>query len=184
MVDDLLSGVDELVRTGIVDPDRTALYGFSNGGAVVNQMVTRTNRFRCAVSVGGAVSADWPRRFFLHTLEPLIPLLTGTTPWDDPQVLVDLSAVYHLNRVTTPMLLADGDDDGDFLLNSIEMYNGLRWLGHDVTLVRYPGQGHGFTGWAMRDFWQRENAFFARCLMPASMTSARKIEHAEPPLTD
>jgi len=156
--------VDKLINDGIVDPDRMALYGFSNGGAVVNQMVTRTSRFQCAVSVAGATSVDWPRRFFLHTLEPWISKLAGMTPWDDPQALIQLSAVYHLDHVTTPMLLADGDDDGDFLLNTIEMYNGLRWLGRDVTFVRYPGQGHGFTGWAMRDFWEREVSFFAKCL--------------------
>ncbi len=166
MVDDLLSGVDELIRNGIVDPDRMALYGFSNGGAVVQQMVTKTARFKCAIAVGGATSADWSRRFFLHTLEPWTAKLADTTPWENSQAFIQLSAVYRLDHVTTPMLLADGDDDGDFLLNTIEMYNGLRWLGRDVTFLRYPGQGHGFTGWAMRDFWERETAFFAKYLKP------------------
>jgi dipeptidyl aminopeptidase/acylaminoacyl peptidase len=166
MADDILSGVDELIRKGIVDPDRMALYGFSNGGGVVNQMVTLTSRFKCAVSVAGATSADWPRRFFLHTLEPWTAKLADMTPWDDPQAFIQLSAVYRLNHVTTPMLLADGDEDDDFLLNMIEMYNGLRWLGRDVTFIRYPGQGHGFDGWALKDFWQREAAFFAEYLKP------------------
>ena len=166
MADDILSGVDELIHEGIVDPDRMALYGFSNGGAVVEQMVTKTSRFKCAVAVGGATSVDWPRRFFLHTLEPWTTKLAETTPWENPRTFIQLSAVYRLDHVTTPMLLADGDDDGDFLLNTIEMYNGLRWLGRDVTFLRYPAQGHGFTGWAMRDFWEREATFFAKYLKP------------------
>jgi hypothetical protein len=53
------------------------------------------------------------------------------------------------------MLLADGDDDGDFLLGMIEMYNGLRFLGKEVTFVRYPGQAHALTGWALMDVQQR-----------------------------
>jgi dipeptidyl aminopeptidase/acylaminoacyl peptidase len=47
------------------------------------------------------------------------------------------------------------------------MYNGLRYLGKDVTLLRYPKQGHGFTGPAMRDFWKRENEFFDHYLKAA-----------------
>jgi len=63
------------------------------------------------------------------------------------------------------MLLAVGDEDeGEMLLPTIEMYNGLRRFGKDVTLLRYPNQGHGFTGAALKDFWERENAFFDRYL--------------------
>ena len=62
------------------------------------------------------------------------------------------------------MLLADGDNDGDFLLDTIEVYNGLKRAGVDVTLLRYPGQGHGFNGTALEDFWERELAFFDRYL--------------------
>ncbi len=36
----------------------------------------------------------------------------------------------------------------------------IRWLGKDVTLLRYPDQGHGFTGPALRDFSGRVMAFF------------------------
>ena len=64
----------------------------------------------------------------------------------------------------TPTLLADGDDDGDFLLDTIEMYNRLRNAGDEVTLLRYPGQGHGFNGAALEDFWTREMAYFQRYL--------------------
>jgi hypothetical protein len=35
-----------------------------------------------------------------------------------------------------------------------EMYNGLRFLGKDVTLLRYPGQGQGFEGAALKAFWE------------------------------
>ena len=77
-----------------------------------------------------------------------------------------LSAVFRLQNVTTPKLLAVGDNDGDFLLGMIEMYNGLRWLGREVMLLRYPNQGHGFAGSAMQDFWARESTFFATYLAP------------------
>jgi dipeptidyl aminopeptidase/acylaminoacyl peptidase len=165
-VDDVVSGVDELIRRGIVDSDRMCLYGFSNGGGMVNQVVTKSDRFKCAVSVAGAIASDWSSLFFLRTQAKFIVDLEGTSPWEDPQAYLDLSAVYRLNKVTTPMLLADGDDDDGFLLSNIEMYNGLRYLGKDVTFLRYPNQGHGFKGTAMKDFWRRENEFFDKYLRP------------------
>ena len=170
-VDDLLSGVDELVRQGIVDPERIGLYGFSNGGGIVNYVVTRTNRFRCAVSVAGAL-ADWIRPVFLRTDSPVPFWAGGETPWSNPLDYVELSAVFHLDRIRTPMLLADGDDDGEFLLDTLEMYNGLRWFGRDVTMLRYPHQGHGFTGDSLKDFVERELEFFDSHLMPIAPNDA------------
>ncbi len=165
-VDDVMSGVDELIRRGIVDPDRMGLYGFSNGGGVVNYLVARTGRFKCAVSVAG-VLPDWASSVFLRTNSSIPMFAGGLTPWEDPAAYIQLSAVYHVKNVTTPMLLAVGDNDTeDFLLGTIEMYNGLRWFGKDVILLRYPGQGHGFTGEALKDFWERENAFFQEHLKP------------------
>ena len=165
-VDDVMSGLDELIRRGVVDPQRIGIYGFSNGGGVADYLVTRTNRFKCAVSVAGAM-ADWVRPMLLDgDFEQLTALAGGATIWEDPQAYIRLSPVFHLNKVTTPMLLADGDRDQDFLLNTIEMYNGLRHSGADVTLLRYPNQEHGFTGNALKDFWQRENEFFAKYLQP------------------
>jgi dipeptidyl aminopeptidase/acylaminoacyl peptidase len=168
-VDDTLSGVDELVRRGIVDPDRMGLQGFSNGGGVVNYLVTRTNRFKCAVSVAG-VYPDWLLPTFLHTDATIPTFEGGTSPWDDPAAYVKLSAVFHVKAVTTPMLLAAGDNDGDFLLGMIELYNSLRSLGKDVTFLRYPGMGHGFSGPALQDFRERENAFLDQYLKPERST--------------
>jgi len=90
----------------------------------------------------------------------------GVTPWANPEDYVKLSAVYHVDNVKAPVLLAVGDDDGhNTLIGAIEMFNGLRALNANVTLLRYPNQGHGFSGAAMADFWGRENAFFDSCLM-------------------
>jgi dipeptidyl aminopeptidase/acylaminoacyl peptidase len=164
-LDDVNSGVDELVRRGIADPNRMCLYGFSNGGGVVDELVTQTHRFRCAVSVAPALS-DWVRPILLSSASSIEWWNGGVTIEDGIGDYIALSPVFHLTHVDTPMLIADGDLDGDFLLNSIEMYNGLRRLGKQVSLVRYPNAGHGFTGSAMRDFWQREMTFFQRYLTP------------------
>jgi dipeptidyl aminopeptidase/acylaminoacyl peptidase len=159
----VLSGVDELIRRGVVDPERMCLYGFSNGGGIVNALVSRTNRFRCAVSVA-AVLPDWLAPFFLHTDSYLPNLAVSGDPMLTPGNYIQLSSVFRARKVETPMLLADGDLDQDFLIGSIEWFNALRWSKKEVTFLRYPGQGHGFDGEAMQDFWRRENEFFANSL--------------------
>ena len=164
-IDDVMSGVDELIRRGIVDRERMGLYGFSNGGGIVNYLVTQTDRFKCAVSVAGAVS-DWLRLALLQTDSKFPDFEGGDNPWSDPEPYIQLSAVFRLQNVTTPLLLADGDQDDEFLLNTIEMYNGLRRFGKEVTFLRYRDQEHGFTGAALEDFWRRENAFLDKYLKP------------------
>jgi hypothetical protein len=76
--------------------------------------------------------------------------------------------VYRLNRIKTPMLLAGGDLDGFAILMNNEMYLGLRRLGRDVTMLRYPNQPHALEGKALEDFWTREGAFFSRYLSPSA----------------
>lgn len=164
MMDDLMTGIDAVVKRGVADPDRMCLYGFSNGGGAVNLIVTQTSRFKCAVSAAG-VGTDWAFSFFFDP-ETFRVLIGGTTPWENPNAYVTLSPVYHLDKVTTPMLLAIGDEEETGVVMLAEMYNGLRYLGRDVTFLRYPKQGHGFTGLALKDYWQRVNAFFDKYLRP------------------
>jgi dipeptidyl aminopeptidase/acylaminoacyl peptidase len=165
-MDDVMSGVEELIRRGVVDSERMGLFGFSSGGGVVNYLVTRTSRFKCAVSVSPAWS-DWVRDAMLTATASVVAEKEGgELVWDNPDAYIQLSAVFHLNKVKTPMLLAAGDEDGDSLLDNIEMYNGLRQYGQNVTLLRYPDQGHEFIGAALKDFWERENTFFDKYLKP------------------
>jgi dipeptidyl aminopeptidase/acylaminoacyl peptidase len=180
-VDDIVSGVNALVTLGLADADRMCIYGFSNGGGIVNHVVTKTNLFKCAISVAPALSVDWTTSFLLYTHSNLIPRLAGTTPWDNPQTYIQLSAIYRLDKLKTPMLLANGDDDLGSLLPQVEMYNGLRYLGRQVTLLRYPNQGHGFEGYAMKDFWRRENEFIDRHLQGCERSDAKQSRNDLPP---
>jgi dipeptidyl aminopeptidase/acylaminoacyl peptidase len=164
MVEDVMSGIAELDRRGLIDRDRMCLYGHSNGGGVVDYLVTRTDAFKCAVAVAPVLPNWLGTPFLWYESLGLMSHLAKTTPWKNPEAYVQLSAALHADKVKTPMLLADGDEDGAFLLGSIEMYNALRAAGADVALLRYPDQGHTLTGLALQDFWQREMAFFSAYL--------------------
>lgn len=164
LVDDILSGVDTLIAQGIADSSRMCLFGYSNGGGTVNYMITYTARFRCAVSASAAVT-DRATDFFVSG-DPAYTMFwdEGYAPWERPDVYAAVSPVYHLDQVRTPLLLSIGDHDAAMLLGTLEMYRGLRWLGRDVTLLRYPGQSHELEGAALGDFWTRVYAFFDQYL--------------------
>ncbi len=117
LLDDAMSGIDEVIRRGIADPGRLGLHGFSNGGGAVGYLVTHSERFKCAVWASG-VYPDWITPALLQTDSTLATFEGGANVWDEPETYVKLSAVYQLQNLTTPMLLAVGDDDGYFLLGA------------------------------------------------------------------
>jgi dipeptidyl aminopeptidase/acylaminoacyl peptidase len=160
--DDVMSGINQLVSSGMADADRMCLFGDSNGGGLAVYLLTVTDRFRCAV-VMSPVAVDWVRDALTITDPLSIEELAGKIDvYKDTDAFVALSPVLDMDRVTTPILIGVGDEDGP--LNAIEIFNGARHAGVDVTLVRYPGQGHIIFGAALRDFWKREMAFFAKHL--------------------
>jgi dipeptidyl aminopeptidase/acylaminoacyl peptidase len=163
-VEDIMSGVDTLIRRGMVDTARMVLAGFSNGGGAVNYLATHTNRFKCGASQSPA-AGDMTTTFFVDPDgEYLLTFFKGHTPWDSPQMYSDLSTVNKVDRIHMPMLYAIGDTESlAFQTSAIYMYNGLRRLKRPVTLVRYPGQGHGLHGWALNDLATRTRKFFDEC---------------------
>ncbi len=65
--------------------------------------------------------------------------------WDNYPLLWQWSPLAHVEHVTTPTLFIHGEVDHDVpITQAEEMYTALRKLGVDATLVRYPGEGHGF----------------------------------------
>jgi len=129
-------------------------------------LITSTNRFRCAIAQSPA-SGDWMTDLLLDSSGPFYATwsLVGATPWDHPAAYASLSMNYRLDRVHVPVMYAVGDmEPMGILVNALEMYQGLRLLHRPVTLVRYPGQGHGLEGWAARDFATRSRQFVDECL--------------------
>ncbi len=153
-----------LIARGIADPERLGLWGFSNGASITNYLITRTDRFKAAVSCGGV--SDWIEYFLLIDVDDFTQpdMFRGRTPWTDQPTYIAASAIYHLDRVKTPLLLVVGDRDRT-LLGHLYMFNGLRRLGREVTLVRYPEDGHVLKPASARDYDARVVSFFSKHLL-------------------
>ncbi len=141
--EDVMLGVDELVRRGIADPDRLYLGGYSYGGFMTSWAIGHTNRFRAAM-VGAPVSnqvsmfgtGDIPL-FDMHEI--------GGTPQDNPEEYAFRSPVSYLGNVETPVLLVHHEGDLRCPIGqSEEIFHALKARGKKVEFVRYPGGFHTY----------------------------------------
>jgi dipeptidyl aminopeptidase/acylaminoacyl peptidase len=142
-VEDILKGVDHLVEQGIADPDKLAVTGWSNGGYLTNCIITRTTRFKAAISGAGIVDAimEWGSND-----EPAYAMVFKQgLPWTNPEKYHKASSTYQLDKVRTPTLIhVGGNDDRCPPGHSRMLYRTLKEYLHVPTeLVVYPGEGHG-----------------------------------------
>jgi dipeptidyl aminopeptidase/acylaminoacyl peptidase len=141
---DVLAAVDYAVEQGIADPARLGVGGWSYGGILTDNVITRDKRFKAAMSgasIGNAI-AGYGTDMYIREYEAELGV-----PWKNLDVYVRNSYPFlHADQVVTPTLFMCGDQDFNVpLLNSEQMYQAVRSIGVDTELVIYPGQFHGFT---------------------------------------
>lgn len=142
-VKDIETGVDYLIRRGLVDPDKLAVMGWSYGGALTASVTASTRRYKAAISIGGVV--DWADFWARSDLGIWIGKgYFGKSPLEDPQLYAKASSFYQLNNVVTPTLILSGTDDYRVPVEQDWMYyRALQQSGKaDVRFVLFPGDGH------------------------------------------
>lgn len=170
----VIPAVDEVIRLGIADPDRLALYGHSYGGYAAISLLTQTRRFDVAVASGGFSDLlsyysqfEITHRYFpfAHELEQLnmaeweredATIRMRSLPWDDHLRYLRNSPLSYLQRIETPLMMIHGDLDGAPMSQAEAVFMGLYRMGKRARLVRYWGEGHTLDSPAnIRDNWQR-----------------------------
>jgi dipeptidyl aminopeptidase/acylaminoacyl peptidase len=140
---DILKGVDEVVKTVPVDNNRVGITGWSYGGYMTMWAVTQTNRFRAAMA--GAGLANYQSYYGQNDIDEWMPPYFGTNVYDDPAVYAKSSPITFIKNVRTPTLVLVGQYDGECPMpQSREFWHALKTLGVDTQLVIYPGEGHEF----------------------------------------
>jgi dipeptidyl aminopeptidase/acylaminoacyl peptidase len=149
-VEDILKGVDALVERGIADPERLAVSGWSNGGYLTNCVISKTTRFKAAISGAGIVDAimEWGAND-----EPAYSMVfKGGLPWNVPANYHRASSTYQLDKVRTPTLIhVGGNDERCPPAHSRMLYRALKEYVHvPAELVVYPGEPHGLMKYRSR----------------------------------
>lgn len=167
--DYIVSGARALVKKGWADSTNMALQGHSWGGYQAAQVATMTKLFK-AVWAGAPVAnmtsayggIRWEsgvaRQFQYEKTQSRI----GGTLWEKLPLYLENSPLFHLDKVTSPMVIMANDADGAVpWYQGIELFTGLRRLGKKVWMFNYNGQGHGLTQRQdMRDYQIRMQQFF------------------------
>jgi dipeptidyl aminopeptidase/acylaminoacyl peptidase len=146
LTDDVMTGVNELIRRDIADPTRLYLYSSSTGASAVDQLLTATSVFRAGVAHGGV--ADWLGYYQArHPLgdETIPGFLGGRTPADSPELYRSISPIYHVDHIKTPLLLVVGEQDQPRYDDTLRFYDALIKADSPAKLVVYKGEGHQIT---------------------------------------
>ncbi len=139
--EDVMAAVDYGIELGFVDPNRLGVGGWSYGGILTNFVITQTDRFKAAMSGAslGLTTANYG-----HDHYQLMYELEFGLPWEFPERWVKLSPFSKVQNITTPTLWMGGALDWNVpIINSEQMYIGMKRLGRDTQLVVYPGEHHG-----------------------------------------
>lgn len=144
------AAVNKVVEMGVADADRLGIQGTSYGGYATNLLITQTNRFKAAINISGKVDmisfyTDSPRLGVRNTHAPEKSQdRIGATLWQQPQKYLQHSAILYADRIKTPLLLMNGEQDHNVpARQGMEMYYALRRLNKEVAWVLYPNGGHG-----------------------------------------
>jgi dipeptidyl aminopeptidase/acylaminoacyl peptidase len=139
---DLLAGVDEMVRRGVADPERLGVTGGSGGGILTNWIVTQTDRFAAAAAQRSI--ADWASFWYTADFTLFQPNWFRGAPWEDPQDFARRSPITHVSKITTPLMLIEGETDYRTppTAGGEMMFRALKYLKKPVVMVRFPGESH------------------------------------------
>ena len=176
-VEDLLAGVDHVIKTGIADPDRLGVGGWSYGGILTDYLIATDTRFKGATSGAGTaftVAFYGTDQYIIQYDHEIGP------PWDakawDTYVKVSYPFL-HADRIKTPTLFLGGERDFNVpVQGSQQMYQALRTLGVDTQLIIYPNENHGIQRPSyVRDRYERYLAWYDKYVKkaaPSSMSTA------------
>ncbi|MDR0416822.1 MAG: prolyl oligopeptidase family serine peptidase [Propionibacteriaceae bacterium] len=162
-VRDCADAAANLAAAGLADPARLAIMGGSAGGYTTLAALCFTDQFAAGISLYGigdleALAKD-THKFESRYLDGLVaPYPAGR------QTYLDRSPIWHLDGLSCPMLILQGEDD---LVvpkeQAIAMAAAVEAKGLMATLVVYPGEGHGFRQAAtLRDQYERMERFLGQ----------------------
>lgn len=181
------SGMEELKKLPWVDGSKLAIQGQSWGGYQVAHLITRTDMYAAAWSGAPVVNMTsayggirWQtglnRQFQYERTQSRI----GATLWENLDLYIENSPLFHLQNVTTPVVIMHNDEDGAVpWYQGIEMFTALRRLQKPVWMLNYNGDAHNLVKRENRkDIQRRQQQFFDHFLK--GEPAAPWIEHGVP----
>ena len=139
---DLMNGVDTVLKRGYIDERNLFVCGGSGGGVLTTWIVGHTDRFAAAVAMKPVI--NWYS--FVGTTD-----FSGwyynfkKLPWEDPEEHLRRSPITHVGNVKTPTMLMTGELDLRTPMEQTEQfYRALKMRKVDTVMVRITDEYHPF----------------------------------------
>lgn len=141
--DDLMAGVDEVLKRPWADARNQFIGGGSGGGVLTTFAIGKTNRFNAAAALRPV--SDWSIQALTSDISAvtLSNWVVGN-PWDNRDLYWRRSTFSLVGKVQTPTLLITGEADYRTPIAQTEAYyQALKVRGVDAMMVRLPDATHG-----------------------------------------
>jgi len=179
-LDCIVPGVEMLCKNSWVDRDNIAIQGQSWGGYQVAYMITQPQVFKWKAAGAGAPVSNmtsayggirWgsgvSRQFqYEHTQSRI-----GKTLWEDLDLYIENSPLFHADKIETPVLIMSNDaDEAVPWYQGIEYFTALRRLGKPAWMLQYNNESHNLGNRVnAKDLSIRLSQFFDHFLKGAPM---------------
>ena len=167
---DVIAGIDYVLKRYPVDPKRVGHTGHSYGGFMTNWLITQYPE-RFAAAITGAGITNWISDYGTADIYRTKETEFFGPPWDAKarEVMIRQSPLTYADRVKTPTLFVHGESDQRVPYEEGEqMYFALRRRGVPAKMIMYKGQPHGIGGnWNNVHRMLNELAWWEQYLKPA-----------------
>ncbi len=140
---DIMTGVDQLIKDGLVDGNQLGALGWSAGGHWSNWILTHTTRFK-AISTG-AGTMNWLSMYAESDVQRVRQWYMGDKlPYDDFDHWFAQSPIKYIKNAKTPTMIHVVQGDPRVPRpQSEELHMALKKLGVPTEFYVYPGNTHG-----------------------------------------
>jgi dipeptidyl aminopeptidase/acylaminoacyl peptidase len=139
--DDIVDGARWAISSGLADPKRVAIVGWSFGGyAALLGAARNSDLFRCAISIAGISDLS---ELVTEQGNYLGGAISRERIGTRPEKLKADSPRRHIDASTAPILMLHGDKDVNVNIEqSRSMAKALKALGRPYDLIEFPGADH------------------------------------------
>ncbi|EMS47754.1 putative glutamyl endopeptidase, chloroplastic [Triticum urartu] len=185
------AAVEEVVRRGVVHPDKIAVGGHSYGAFMTaNLLAHAPHLFCCGIARSGAYNRTLtPFGFqvlvFQSFLTACIVLQNeDRTLWEATNTYVEMSPFMSANKIKRPILLIHGEQDnnsGTLTMQSDRFFNALKGHGVQSRLVILPFESHGYSAREsiMHVLWESDRWLQKYCVNGTSKADSETAADGE-----
>lgn len=141
--DDLMKFTDYVMdKYSFIDRRKVCVTGGSYGGFMTNWIIGHTDRFAAAASQRSI--SNWVSKFCTTDIGYyFVDDQQSATPWDNVEKLWFHSPLKYADRVKTPTLFIQSDEDYRcWMAEALQMFTAIKYHGVESRFVLFHGENH------------------------------------------